>query len=108
MYVGSGWMYTCILLYLAFYFSDGVMNVPIIYFATQMLNLDFVNILTTLPITYQRMVLCVWLHLKPCFVQPPTNLAVRIEDIGIIQIELLSLPARMGHFSSHLELTKEE
>ena len=83
------------------------MNVSIIYATTQMLDLDFVNSLTTLHTTYVTTVLYVWLHLGPCSVQPPTNTAVRTEDSGIIQMEVLFLPASLGHFSSHLEMTKE-
>ena len=60
-----------------------------------MLDLDFINSPTTLHTTYEATVLCAWLFLEPCSVQPPTNLAVRIEDIGIIQMEVLSLPARL-------------
>ena len=60
-----------------------------------MLDLDFINNPTTLHTTYETTVLCAWLFLEPCSVQPPTNTAVRIEDIGIIQMEVLSLPARL-------------
>ena len=76
-----------------------------ISFTTQILDLGFVNSPTTLHTTYETTVLYAWLHLGPCSVQHPTNLVVRIEDIGIIQMKVLSLPARMGHLSSHLELT---
>ena len=80
----------------------------VIYFATQMLDLDFGISLTTLHTTYATTVLYAWLHLGPYSVQPLTDTAVRIEDNGIIQMEVLSLPARMGHFSSHLELTTDD
>ena len=83
------------------------MNVSIIYATTQMLDLDFGISPTTLHTTSKTTVLYAWLHLGPCSVQHPTNTAVRIEDNGIILMEVLSLPARMGHFSSHLEMTKE-
>ena len=79
-----------------------------VYLATQMLDLDFNNSPTTLHTTYETTVLYAWLLLEPCSVQHPTNTAVRIEDIGIIQMEVSSLLARLGHFSSHLELTKED
>ena len=79
-----------------------------ISFTTQILDLGFVNSPTTLHTTYETTVLYAWLHLGPCSVQHPTNLVVRIEDIGIIQMKVLSLPARMGHLSSHLELTTDD
>ena len=60
-----------------------------------MLDLDFINNPTTLHTTYETTVLCAWLFFEPCSVQPPTNPAVRIEDIGIIQMEVLSLLARL-------------
>ena len=78
-----------------------------IYFATQMLDLDFGISPTTLHTTYATTVLYAWLHLGPCSVQHPTNTAVRTEGSGIIQMEVLFLPARMGQFSSHLEMAKE-
>ena len=74
---------------------------------TQMLDLGFGISPTTMHTTYETTVLYAWLLLEPCSVQHPTNTAVRTEDIGIIQMEALSLPVRMGHFSSHLDLTKE-
>ena len=76
-------------------------------FITQILDLDFVNTPTTLHTTYETTALCAWLHLEPYSVQLPSNTAVRIEDIGIIQMKVLSLPVKMGHFSSHQDLTKE-
>ena len=72
-----------------------------------MLDLDFSISPTKLHTTYEWTVFYAWLHLEPCSVQHPTNIAVRTEDIGIIQMEVSSLLARLGHFSSHLELTKE-
>ena len=74
----------------------------------QMLDLEFDISPTTLHTTSKITVLYTWLHLGPCSVQPLTNTAVRIEDSGIILMEVLYLPARMGQFSSHLELTKED
>ena len=74
----------------------------------QMLDLEFDISPTTLHTTSKTTVLYAWLHLEPCSVQPLTNTAVRLEDNGIIQMEVLCLPVRMGHFSSHLELTKED
>ena len=73
-----------------------------------MLELGFIKGPTTLHTKYETTVLYAWLHLEPYSVQHPTNLAVRIEEIGIIQMKVLSLPSRMGHLSSHLELTKED
>ena len=84
------------------------MTAQLIFFTTQMLELGFVVSPTTLHTTSKTTVLYAWLHLGPCSVQPPTNLVVRIEDIGIIQMKVLSLPARMGHLSSHLELTMDD
>ena len=78
-----------------------------IFFTSQILDLDFVNSPTTLHTKYETTVLYAWLLLEPCSVQHPTNLVVRIEDIGIIQMKVLFLPARMGQFSSHLELTPD-
>ena len=72
-----------------------------------MLDLGFVIIPTTLHTTYETTALYTLLHLEPYSVQPPTNTAVRIEDIGIIQMEVLFLPASLGHFSSHLDLTED-
>ena len=74
----------------------------------QMLDLEFDISPTTLHTTSKTTVLYAWLLLEPCSVQPLTDTAVRTEDNGIIQMEVLYLPARMGHFSSHLELTKED
>ena len=73
---------------------------------TQILDLGFINSPTTLHTTYETTVLYAWLHLEPYSVQLPTNTAVKIEDSGIIQMKVLSLPASLGHFSSHLDLTK--
>ena len=73
-----------------------------------MLELGFINNPTTLHTKYETTVLYAWLHLDPYSVQPPTNIAVRIEDIGIILMEVLFLPARMERLSSHLELTEED
>ena len=84
------------------------MTAQLYIFDLQILDLDFVISPTTLHTTYETTVLCAWLHLDPCSVQPPTNLVVIIEDIGIIQMKVLSLPARMGHFSLHLELTTDD
>ena len=72
-----------------------------------MLDLGFVISPTTLHTTYETTVLYAWLHLEPCSVQRPTNTAVRIEDSGVIQMKVLFLPASLGHFSSHQDLTKE-
>ena len=84
------------------------MTAQLILFTTQILDLDFVISPTTLHMIYETTVLYAWLLLEPCSVQHPINTAVRIEDIGIIQMEVLFLPASLGHFSSHLELTKED
>ena len=84
------------------------MNVSILYLPTQMLDFGFVNSPTTLHTTYETTVLYAWLCLGPCSVQPLTDTAVRTEGSGIIQIEVLFLLARLGHFSSHLELTEED
>ena len=84
------------------------MTLNSIFFTLQSLDLDFGISPTTLHTKYETTVLCAWLHLGPCFVQPPTNLVVRIEDIGIIQMKVLSLPASMGHFSLHLEMTTDD
>ena len=84
------------------------MTAQLIFFTTQMLEFGFINSPTTLHTKYETTVLYAWLLLGPCYVQHPINIAVRIEDIGIIQMKVLSLSARMGHLSSHLELTTDD
>ena len=80
----------------------------IILVLTQMLDLGFINTPTTLHTTYETTALYGWLHLGSCSVQPPTKTAVRIEASGNILMEVLFLLARKGHFSSHLDFTKED
>ena len=79
----------------------------ITYFTPQMLDLDFINSPTTQHSAFKTTVLYAWLLLGPYSVQPPTNSAVRIEASGVILMEVLSQSVKMGHFSSHLDLTKE-
>ena len=65
----------------------------------QMLDLEFDISPTTLHTTSKTTVLYAWLLLEPCSVQPLTDTAVRTEGSGIILMEVLYLPASLGHFS---------